>query len=372
MRIPLACPDVHEEDIAAVTDVLRSPRLSLGPKLDEFERALVGYVGAAHAVAVSSGTGALHLCLLALGIGPGDEVIVPSFAFIAVANAVRYVRAVPVFADIDPATLNLDPSRVEAALSPLTRAILVVHTFGCPADLGALTEIARRRGIFLIEDACEALGAEYDGRKVGSYGDAAVFGFYPNKQITTGEGGALVSRERETAAAAASLRNQGREGGGTGALHTAIGFNYRLSELNCALGVEQLKRIESILAAREAVALRYHAHLEGQPDIELPAARVARCRISWFAFVVRLAERHAGQRERLIERMAARGIACGRYFVPIHLQPAYRDEPHRCTGLAVTEAQARRTLALPFFNRMTEAQTEEVCATLVTLIGSLE
>lgn len=353
-----------------MVDVLRGPRLSLGPRLAEFERALATYVGAAHGVAVNSGTGALHLCLLSLGIGPGDEVIVPSFAFIAVANAVRYVNAIPVFADIDPVTLNLDPAHVEAALSPRTRAILVVHTFGCPANLDALLEIARRRGIFVIEDACEALGSEYDGRKVGSYGDAAAFGFYPNKQITTGEGGAFVARDGETAAMARSLRNQGREDGGMGPLHAAIGFNYRISELNCAVGIEQLKRIESIVASREAVAQRYHALLQGHPAIELPAARVARCRISWFAFVVRLAEPQAGQRDRLIERMASHGIECGRYFVPIHLQPAYRDAPHRSSALAVTQAQARRTLALPFFNRMTAAQTEEVCATLVSLVES--
>jgi perosamine synthetase len=372
VRVPLARPDVRESDICAVADVMRTPSLSLGPKLEEFERALASYVGVSHGVAVSSGTGALHLCLRALGIGRGDEVIVPSFAFIAVANAVRYVDAIPVFADIDPVTLNLDPERVEASVSPLTRAILVVHTFGCPADLGALGEIARRRGLFLIEDACEALGAEYDGRKVGSHGDAAVFGFYPNKQITTGEGGAVVTRTNETATASRSLRNQGRRHPGVGTAHDEIGFNYRISELNCALGLEQLKRIEGIVAAREALAQGYRERLSGHPDLELPVARVARCRISWFAFVVRLAEPHAGRRERLVERMAERGIACGRYFTPIHLQPAYRSEPHRCGGLAVTQAVARRTLALPFFHQITGAQMDDVCATLTQLLGDPE
>ena len=185
MRIPLSEPDIQQEDIDAVTAVLRSSRLSIGPKLEEFERAIARYIGAEHAIGVSSGTSGLHLCVRAAGIGAGDEVIVPSFAFIAVANAVRYERAIPVFVDIEPETLNLDPSRIEAAITSRTRAILVVHTFGCPADLSEILEIARRHHLYVIEDACEAIGAEYDGRKVGVFGDAGVFAFYPNKQITT-------------------------------------------------------------------------------------------------------------------------------------------------------------------------------------------
>jgi perosamine synthetase len=210
MRIPLAAPDIHESDIAAVAGVLRTPRLSLGPKLEEFERGLAEYIGVPHAVAVSSGTGALHLCIRALGIGEGDEVIVPSFAFVAVANAVRYERALPVFVDIESGTLNLDPATIEAAITPKTRAILVVHTFGCPAELAEIIRIARKHSLFVIEDACEAIGAEYDGHKVGALGDVGVLGFYPNKQITTGEGGAVVTRNPVVAALVRSLRNQKR------------------------------------------------------------------------------------------------------------------------------------------------------------------
>jgi len=197
MRIPLSGPDITEQDILAVTDVLRSTRLSLGPKLEEFETAMAEYVGATHAVGVSSGTSGLHLCLRALGIGEGDEVMVPSFTFIAVANAVRYERAIPVFVDIEPQRLNLDPAQIEAAITPRTKAIIAVHTFGCPANMGKILTIARKHHLFVIEDACEALGAEYGGRRVGALGDAGVFGFYPNKQITTGEGGMVVTQNKK-------------------------------------------------------------------------------------------------------------------------------------------------------------------------------
>src|SRR5258708_4021907 len=209
MRLPLSAPDITEADTAAVSAVLRTSRLSLGPQLEEFEQSLARYVGASQAVAVNSGTSALHLCIRALGISEGDEVIVPSFAFIAVANVLRYERAVPVFVDIDPHTLNLDPARIEEAIPPRTRAILVVHPFGCPAALDEILEIARRHNLFVIEDACEALGARFDGRKVGSFGHAAAFGFYPNKQITSGEGGMLVTNDPKLAALAGKLRNQG-------------------------------------------------------------------------------------------------------------------------------------------------------------------
>jgi perosamine synthetase len=372
MRIPLSSPDITETEIEAVTSVLRTSRLSLGPKLEEFERALAEYIGTSHAVAVNSGTSALHLSLRALEIGEGDEVIVPSFAFIAIANAVRYVGATPVFVDIDPVALNLDPSGIEAAVTPRTRAILVVHTFGCPAAMDAIQEIARRRRLFIVEDACEALGAEYDGRKVGSFGDAAVFGFYPNKQITTGEGGAIVTNNKEIAALAVSLRNQGRGNSEDWFQHTEIGYNYRIPEMSCALGFEQLKRIESILQTRETIACEYDKRLRSNPNLILPPLLLPQRRISWFVYVLRLAERFTGsQRDFLLKEMAARGIGCGRYFAPIHLQPAYRSTPHRCMNLRVTESHAPRTLALPFFNRITADQIDEVCQTLDGLINKI-
>ena len=369
MRIPLAAPDVTEQDIAAVACALRSSRLSLGPKLEEFEHALAGYVGAAHAVAVSSGTSALHLCIRALGIGEGDEVIVPSFAFIAVANAVRYERAIPVFVDVDPLTLNLDPGLIEAAITSRTRAILVVHTFGCPAELSEIIRIARRHRLLVIEDACEAIGAEYDGRKVGPQGDAGVFAFYPNKQITTGEGGAIVTGNPAVATLARKLRNQGRSDSEDWFEHTELGYNYRISEINCALGIEQLKRIEAVLERRGVVAANYQCRLGNNPALLLPPLALPRRRISWFVYVVRLSGQFSQfHRDWIMEEITARGIGCGRYFAPIHLQPIYKHASFERMALPVTESNAARSLALPFFNCIREDQVEEVCGTLEELV----
>jgi perosamine synthetase len=369
MRIPLSAPDTTEEDIAAVSAVLRTSRLSLGPRMEEFEQSVARYAGTSHAIAVNSGTSALHLCIRALGISEGDEVIVPSFAFIAVTNVLRYERAVPVFIDIDPQTLNLDPTRIEEAITPRTRAIIMVHTFGCPAALDEILEIARRHKLFVIEDACEALGAQFDGRKVGSFGDAAVFGFYPNKQITSGEGGMLVTSNSKVAALARKLRNHGRCESGEWLQHEELGYNYRISELNCALGASQLRRLEAILERREAIAREYHRRLENEPRLQLSAIDLPRRRISWFVYVLRVRECFtASHRDHISQAMASRGIACGRYFAPIHLQPAYRSQPHRCMTLAHTESIAPRTLALPFFNKITDDQIAEVCETLISLL----
>jgi perosamine synthetase len=369
MNIPLSAPDIDEADIQAVTDVLRTSRLSLGPRLDEFERAVAAYVGASHAVAVNSGTSGLHLSIRALGIGEGDEIIVPSFAFIAAANAIRYERAKPVFVDIDPEMLNLDPQRIEAAITSRTRAILVVHTFGCPAELSEINRIAHRHGLFVIEDACEAIGAEYDGRKVGVQGEVGVFGFYPNKQITTGEGGVVVTRDPDIARSARSLRNQGRGDSAEWLQHRELGYNYRLSEMHCALGIQQLNRIESILRRREAIAAGYERRLKGHADLKLPLLIAPRRRLSWFVYVVRLGARFSqAQRDWIVSQMALRGIGCGRYFAPIHLQPIYRTDPGPRGDLQITEWNAARSLALPFFNRIDETQIDEVCATLAELI----
>jgi perosamine synthetase len=373
--IPLSAPDITEGEIDAVVSILRTPRLSLGPKLVEFESAMAAYVGVPHAVGVSSGTAGLHLALLALGLGSGDEVIVPSFTFIAAANAVRYVGANPVFADIDPETLNLDPVAVEAAVTPRTRALIVVHTFGRPADLPALLAVAARHHLRVIEDACEAIGAEIGGLRMGSFGDAGVFAFYPNKQMTTGEGGMVVTRHPGTAWRVAALRNHGRYESAAGAgrapetedswfEHAEVGFNYRLSEIQCALGLVQLARIEAILARREAIARGYCDLLGAVPDLVLPAIDVPGQRLSWFVFVVRLGMGYSrADRDGVMRELAEQGIAVGRYFAPIHLQHAYsawRGTAH----LPVTESVAARTLALPFFNNITDDQIECVSAAL--------
>jgi perosamine synthetase len=368
MNIPLSSPDITQAEIDAVTAVLCTPHLSLGPELPAFEAALAQYHDVPHAVAVSSGTAGLHLALLTLGIGEVHEVIVPSFAFIAVANAVLQVRATPVFAEIDPVTLNLDPKAVERAITPRTRALLVVHTFGNPADMDALQSIARRYNLALIEDACEAIGAEFGHppnlRRVGSFGDLAVFGFYPNKQLTTGEGGAVLARDPAHAARLRSLRNQGRTATGDWLDHAELGYNCRLSDLACALGRVQLSRIDEILARRRAAAQRYHDLVTAAaiPGLELPPLTLPSRTISWFVYVVRLPQ-HA-DREKVRADLAAQGIATGRYFAPIHLQPAWRSHPSAAAALPITESVARRTLALPFFNRIAAAQQRQVVAAL--------
>lgn len=367
-EIPLSAPDITEAEIEAVVSVLRSPRLSLGPKAAEFESAMAAYVGVPHAVAVSSGTAGLHLALIALGIGAGDEVIVPSFTFIAVANAVRYVGARPVFADIDPQTLNLDPSSVEAAVTPRTRALIIVHTFGCPAPVRALLNIARRHNLLVIEDACEAIGAEIGGRRVGSFGDAAVFAFYPNKQITTGEGGIVVTPHPALARRIAALRNHGRYE--SNPEHAELGYNYRLSEMQCVLGLGQLSRIEEILARREAIAQRYHDRLQANPDLVLAPLHLPGQRFSWFVFVVRLADRFTqSHRDGIVATLAQQGIAAGAYFKPIHLQPAY-SAWRTSAFLPVTESVASRTLALPFFNRIGDEQLDRVASELRNALRS--
>ena len=365
MKIPLSAPDITESEIEAVVDVLRTSTLSLGPKMLEFENAIARYVGAPEAIAVSSGTAALHLCIRALGIGDGDEVIVPSFTFIAAANCVLYERATPVFVDIDPASLNMSPDSIRQSISSKTRAIVLVHTFGRPADMQAILQIAKDRQLLVIEDACEAIGAEYEGRKVGSFGDAAVFGFYPNKQITSGEGGMVVTRHLELATRIRALRNQGRGATDGWFQHSELGYNYRISEMNCALGVAQMQRLEAILSRRAAIARLYNQLLASVDGLLLPAIDIPGVRMSWFVYVVRLSDTYSVQdRDAIVGKLQNTGIGCGRYFAPIHLQPSYLRAGFN-KALPVTESQAQRTIALPFFNRITDAQVAEVCSTLI-------
>ena len=365
MKIPLSRPEITESDIDAVTGVLRGSQLSLGPKLAEFEDRFANYIGVPYAVALSSGTAGLHLGLLALGIGEGDEVILPSFAFIATANAVLCLRATPVFADIDPVTLNLTADSIARVLTPRSRAILLVHTFGYPAGLQPILALARQHNLRVVEDACEAIGAEYGGRKTGGFGDVGVFSFYPNKAITTGEGGVVVTRDRALARTIRALRNQGRRDDDGWLDHSLLGYNYRLPDINCALGLAQLERIESILARREAVATRYNEMLRDHPDVIPPPMTVTNGRISWFVFVVRLSIRFKrGDRDRVAQTLMKEGIECRSYFAPIHLQPLYSRCRNADCPLPVTEDVACRTLALPFFNRLNDAGIEQVCRAL--------
>jgi len=361
--IPLSSPDITEAEIEAVTAVLRTNSLSLGPKLEEFEEAFAGFHEMPHAIAVSSGTAALHLAIRALNIGPGDEVIVPSFTFIAVANAVIYEHATPVFADIEPLTLNISAASVAAAITPRTRAIIVVHTFGVPA-------IARQHHIAVIEDACEAIGATYNNQLGGTFGDIATFAFYPNKQITTGEGGMILTRDAQLASRMRALRNQGRYPGWL--QHAEIGYNYRLSELACALGIVQLRRLDEILAQRAQVARTYDDLLANITVIERPPLHLPNRTISWFVYVIRMANHlPPNARDTVLEALQRQGIGCARYFAPIHQQPAYAQHPSvRNAHLPVTESVAQRTLALPFHNRLTSSDASHVASALLSSLST--
>ncbi len=365
MRIPLSGPDITEADIDAVVSVLRTPRLSIGPKMEEFERSIANLTGVPHGIAVSSGTAGLHLCLRALGVGEGDEVVLPSFTFIAAGNAVLYERARPVFVDIDPLTLNMDPSKLERSITPKTRAIIVVHTFGHPAEMAPIMDIARKHSLPVIEDACEAMGARYRGRPAGGIGDFGVFGFYPNKPITTGEGGMVVTRNSQMADTIRALRNQGRRETDGWLEHRLLGYNYRLSELNCALGLEQMKRIGDILDRREAIAMQYSEELQALPEVTRPPLKIIEGRLCWFVYVIRLENRDA-----ILRKMTEQGIGCARYFAPLHLQPLFAPYVNPADDLKVTEEVAGQTLALPFFNALTTDQIHEVCCALGRAIGA--
>jgi perosamine synthetase len=365
MKIPLAKPEVLEDDIAAVTAVLRSTRLSQGPVMHKFEQALAAYLDMPHAVVVNSGTSALQLALRALDIKENDEVILPSFSFMAVTNAILSEKAIPVFVDIDPATLNLDPSCLEAALSRKTRAVVLVHSFGIPAPATEIVAFARRHSLAVIEDACEALGAEIDGQKVGTFGDIATLAFYPNKVISTGEGGALITDSAVLAARLRSLRNQGRCPGEDWLQHHEPGFSYRLSDIHCALGLQQLSRIEQTLRHRDTLASIYASWLNANEHVRCFGTAPCSRRISWFTYPVLLSSRFSRQdRDEVWVALKQKGIETGRYFAPSHLQPALRNRDFRCGDLAHTISISERLLCLPMFNGLTEGQIRFVCSSL--------
>lgn len=360
--IPMSLPDVDDADIAAVVEVLRSGQLALGPCTRTFEQAVADYVGTPHAVALSSGTAALHLALETLGIGAGDEVLVPSFTFSASVSVIFQAGATPTFVDILPDVYTLDPEDLRRKLNHRSRAIMAVDVFGHPVEWEEILRIAEAANLRLVDDSCEAIGAEYRGRKVGTFGDVAAFAFYPNKQMTTGEGGVLVTHRAELADRVRSLRNQGRESMGAWLEHPHLGYNYRLDEMSAALGVSQMRRLETFLDRRQKVAEMYTQRLAEIPGIEPPRARPG-VRVSWFVYVVRLPQ--GLDRETVMMSMQERGVPTRAYFSPIHLQPYVRDRLGDLSGaLPVTEALARRTLALPFHNRLTEREIERVVETL--------
>ncbi len=395
-HIPMSAPDLSDRELEVVTQVLRTRQLSIGPQLEGFERAFASYVGTAHAAGVNSGTSGLHLCVIAAGIGEGDWVITTPFSFIASANCLLYERAVPIFVDVEPTSGNINPALVAEAVDELDRqalrcwrwlprnlhglrstlgsrlkAVLPVHAFGQPANMGPILEVARQHQLSVIEDACEAIGAEYKGRKAGTLGDAAVFAFFPNKQMTTGEGGMIVTQRADWDVAFRSLRNQGRDGGsGAWLHHTRLGYNYRLDEMSAALGRVQLGRIEQLLAKREQVARWYSRHLAQAELIESMTLAPNTTRMSWFVYVVRV--RPPLQRDVVMAALAKRGIAVRPYFSPIHLQPFYaRWFGYRRGDFPMTEALGDTCLALPFSGVMSEEQVAHVCRELECVVHRL-
>ncbi len=383
-KIPMSSPDLTDAERQAVMAVLQTPNLSMGSQIDAFEAAVAGFCGARHAIGVNSGTAGLHLCVRAAGIGSNHLVLTTPFSFVASTNVLLFEQAIPIFVDVDPITGNMDPQLVAQAAAALAeggaaarrwlprrgaetpgelKGVLAVDVFGQPADMDALAEIAHRYELRLIEDSCEALGAEYKGRKAGMLGDFGVFAFYPNKQITTGEGGLVVTNDDAAAQLMRALRNQGRAPGDTWLQHTYLGYNYRLDEMSAALGRVQMGRIEELLAKREQVAGWYAARLGDIPGVEAPRLVATTSRVSWFVYVIRVAQ--GVDRARLAARLADMGIPVRPYFVPIHLQPYLVERFGYLEGdFPVTEDLGARGLALPFSGLMSEEQVEQVCRAL--------
>jgi dTDP-4-amino-4,6-dideoxygalactose transaminase len=381
----MSSPDLTDAERDAILNVLHTPVLSIGPYVQQFEQRLAAFVGARYGIAVNSGTSGLHLSIIAAGVTEYDLVVTTPFSFIASANCILYERGIPIFVDVDPLTGNIDPEQVRAAIGDLARggmtarrwlppalrnsrygrlkAILPVHAFGQPADMAPIVAIARQRNLVVIEDACEALGSEYRNRPAGTLGDIAVFAFYPNKQITTGEGGMIVTNNEVWTALLRSLRNQGRDVFDAWLNHTRLGFNYRLDELSAALGCAQMQRIHELLAKRAQVAAWYNERLADVELIERPIISATTARMSWFVYVVRI--KPPANRDAVMRQLAATGIPSRPYFTPIHLQPFYRKRfGFRRGDFPVTERLGDTSLALPFSGVVTEAQVDMVCERL--------
>lgn len=386
IQIPMSSPDLTDAERQAVQNVLNTSRLSMGHWVLDFEKSFCDLTGTKHAIGVSSGTSGLHLCVRAAGIGPGDLVVTTPFSFVASANVVLYEQAVPIFVDVNPKTGNIDPTLLDAAVRDLAqggkraekwlprrgsaekralKAILPVDVFGQPADLDPIRKLADEFRLVMIEDACEALGAEYKEKPAGTFGDSAVFAFYPNKQITTGEGGVIVTDDGKAADMMRALRNQGRAPGDTWLQHTHLGYNYRMDEMSAALGTVQMSRLDELLDKRNQVAEWYGERLSEIPGIEPPMIEPFTTRMSWFVYVVRFNEEI--DRDALAKRLGSQGIPVRPYFLPIHLQPYMMERfGYRQGDFPVTEDLGKRGLALPFSGVMTEDQVDVVCAAIRT------
>ncbi|MCY2930921.1 MAG: DegT/DnrJ/EryC1/StrS family aminotransferase [Planctomycetota bacterium] len=368
--IPLSNPDVTRAEIDAVVAVLQTDRLSIGPRTEAFEAAVAARAGRKHGIAVNSGTSGLHLCVKALGLEPGQEVLTTPFSFVATTNCLLFERVKPVFVDIDPVSYNMDPAAMEAAVKPTTRGILPVEVFGNMAHFEAYERIAKKRGLLMLEDCCEALGGVLSGRAAGGFGECGVFAFYPNKQITTGEGGVIVTDRDDIRDLCRSLRNQGRATDAWPS-HARLGYNYRMSEITAPLGETQVKRLDEILAKRRAAAALYADVLGDLSELHLPPmAQPASA--SWFVYVVRLADAFdQADRDAVIDALRKQGIGCSNYFVPIHTQPYIMEMLGTKAGdFPVTERIAARTIALPFFANLSLEQAQRVREALAGAIAA--
>lgn len=366
MKVNLSRPDITQAEIDAVVDVLKTPNLSLGPKLDEFEHAFEEYTGRKRAIAVNSGTSGLFIALKSLGIGPGDEVITTPFTFISSVTTIMMVGAKPVFADIDPVTLNIDPSKIEEKITENTKAILPVIVFGNPWGIDQVCQIATKHNLHVVEDSCEGLGSELNGKKAGTFGTFGFFAFYPNKQMTTGEGGVILTDDNDLADMCVSLRNQGRGKGGGWLAHDRLGYNFRLSDINCALGIVQLSRINEFIEKRRQAAEMYHDCLEGEDRLIVPVEPDNSVQ-SWFVYVVRIKDPNVTieQRNALLQNMLNRGIQVSNYFPPVYLQPFIKNELGLNEGdFPITDAVCKSTIALPFHTKLTKEDVELVCSEL--------
>jgi dTDP-4-amino-4,6-dideoxygalactose transaminase len=404
-NIPMSSPDLNDQDrqgmqaalsaaglpdaeLRSVLKVLEGPSLSMGPQIEAFEKSIAEFSGARHAIAVNSGTAGLHLCVRAAGIGPGDLVLTTPFSFVASSNVLLFENAVPVYVDVDPGTGNLGLAQLTRAAADLMaggeaarrwlprkgsaggklKAILPVDVFGQPAKMDEINALARQYGLKVIEDSCEALGSEYKGRKAGMLGDCGVFAFYPNKQITTGEGGVIVTDDDAAAGMMRALRNQGRAPGDTWLQHTYLGYNYRLDEMSAALGVTQMARIEELLRKRDQVAAWYDERMDEIPGVERYTVEADTTRMSWFVYVVKFDARI--DRDAIARKLVGLGIPARPYFAPIHLQPFMVERFGFQPGdVPVTEDLGRRSLAIPFSSVMSEAMVEQVCRILRTVVA---
>lgn len=388
MRVPMSSPSIGPAEQQAVAEVLATPVLSMGEQTTAFEEAVRHFSGAKHAISVNSGTAGLHLCVRAAGIGPGDLVLTTPFSFVSSSNVMLFEQAVPVFVDVDPLTGNLDPQALAQAAADLTaggaaaqrwlprrgvrggqlKAILAVDIFGQPADFTSIRQTADQYGLPLIEDSCEALGAEYRGQLAGRLGDMGVYAFYPNKQITTGEGGVIITDDDRAADFMRALRNQGRAPGDTWLQHTHLGYNYRITELSAALGRVQMGRLEELLRMREQVAAWYQTRLQHQPGVELQYVAPDTTRMSWFVYAVRVAP--GVDRDQLVQRLLAARIPSRPYFAPIHLQPFMIERfGYQAGDFPITEDLGNRGLAIPFSGVMTEEEVDIVCQELARALA---